>query len=272
MALIKCEECGYWFSSDDGSCPNCGCPIGEPDHPKPSKKGGKRALYITLAIALIVGVASVIAFMYNDMAKREQEAKEQPEMLKLELLERQKTDSIATVRAQEEALRKAREDSIEAAIAFEEQQRIEDEESTTRASIDKHIRINCTIGDNKILDYSSNAKCYIYDTWTSTISTYIYRAPQGKVWLYKGYQLSESMKEMWHKQTILEYFSRENEGWRDRGGQHYHYDKKIDLKHGDVPVIRSGDGIAVKQRFDERCPGDHWLEVYFVEKDEDDYY
>jgi hypothetical protein len=204
------------------------------------------------------------------MAKREQKAKEQAEMLALELRERQKNDSIVAVRAHEEAIRKAKEDSIEAAIAFEKQQSIEQEK--IHESIQKHIRINCTIGDNKILDYSSNAKCYIYDTWTSTISTYIYRAPKGKVWLYKGYQLSEGVKEMPIKQTYLEYYSRENEGWIDRGGQHYHYDKKIDLKHGDVPVIRSGDGIAVMQRFDGRYSGDHWIEVYFVEKNEEDYY
>ena len=275
MALIKCEECGYWFSNGEKSCPNCGCPVDEPCPPKPPRKGGKRALYVVLGIVLIVGVASVIAFMYNDMAKREQEAKKQAEMLRLELRERQKTDSIATVRAQEEALCKAREDSIEAAIAYENQQRIEETEQLRQEGIQRTIRINCSMEENGYYTYSSNICSYNYGhVGDAVISTKIYRIPKGKVWLYKGYYRCEEMKNTHPTYThpFLEYFSKENEGWRDRDGQHYHHDQDIRLDHGGVPVLRPGDGVAIRQYFDKRYPGDYWIEVYFVEKDEEAYY
>ena len=270
MALIKCDECGYWCSSDDDSCPNCGNPI---NPPKPPKNNGKQGLYIISAIVVIVAFTSILALMYNDVTKREHETMLKAEMLAKELREKKRADSISALQAHEEAIRKAQEDSIEAALAYEEQQRVEEEERVRREGVQKTIRINCTIaGRYEISDYSSNVKCYIFDTWRPRISTYILRAPKGKIWLYKGFRRSEGMEKTWRNGTILQYFTKENEGWIDRGGHHYHYDKEIDLEHGDVPVIRPGDGIAIMQGFDDRNPGEYWVEVYLVEKNEEDYY
>lgn len=275
MAHIKCEECGNWFSSDDKSCPNCGCPIDSPEPPKSPKNNDKRTLYIALGAIALVAITSIFAIVYNDMAKREQKAKEQAEMLAKELRERQKADSIAAVQAQEEAVRKAREDSIEAALAFEEQQRIEEEERIRREGVQKTLRLNCSVYDNEQFNGSCNVSGYIYDTYTATISTHICRVPQGKVWIYKGYFQCEEMKNTYptHRYPILSYYTKENEGILERNGKRSYYSNQtIELNKGGVPLLRPGDGISVRQQFDKRYPGDYWIEVYFVEKNEEDYY
>ena len=104
MALIKCDECGYWCSSNDDSCPNCGYPI---NPPKPPNNNGKQNLYIILAIVVIVAITTIFALLYTDLAKREQQAKVQTEMLAKELREKKRADSISALRTREEAIRKA---------------------------------------------------------------------------------------------------------------------------------------------------------------------
>ena len=72
---------------------------------------------------------------------------------------------------------------------------------------------------------------------------------------------------------ILRYFTKENEGiLQPNGKRDYYPDQTIELNNGGVPLLRPGDGIAIRQSFDKRYPGDYWVEVYFVEKDEGYYY
>lgn len=272
MSQIRCEECGNLFSSDNECCPNCGCPINTPEPPKSNNNGGKRKLYLAVGVAFIVAIASIVAFLYNDMVKREQMATKQAELLATLLRERQKADSIAAQRVQKEAARKAREDSVKAALAFEEQQRIEDEEKIKREGVQKVFRLGCTVYENREFKGSCNVCGYVYDIYTATISTYICRVPQGKVWVYKGYERCEDMK-TYNRYPILNYYTKENEGILNRNGKRTYYsDQTIELKKGGVPLLRPGDGISIRQQFDINCPGDYWAEVYIIEKDEEYYY
>lgn len=110
MALIKCDECGNWCSSDNDSCPNCGYPI---NSSKPHKNNSRQGLYIVLAIFVIAVIAAIFGLLYTDLAKREQQARVQTEMLANELREKKEEDSISALRAREEAIRKAQEDKVE---------------------------------------------------------------------------------------------------------------------------------------------------------------
>ena len=264
MALIKCDECGYWCSSNDDSCPNCGYPI---NPPKPPKNNGKQNLYIILAIVVIVAITTIFALLYTDLAKREQQAKVQTEMLAKELREKKRADSISALRTREEAIRKAQEDSIEVALAYEEQQRVEEEERVRREGVQK------TISLTRILD-SRGALCgvegnYGGESWTGMFhfSNYAYTkmitVPNGKVWIYKGYRIIEGEPTRLH----LLFFSREKEIYNHVRG----YDKAYPLQEGGVPVLRAGDHMRLI--FDSPfVEGRHTVYFYFTEKDEDYYY
>ena len=39
MSKIKCCECGLEFGSDHNECPNCGCPVSQPDKTRLSAAG-----------------------------------------------------------------------------------------------------------------------------------------------------------------------------------------------------------------------------------------
>jgi len=264
MALIKCEDCGQMVSDKENACPNCGCPM--------SKAKSKRGLYVILGIVLLAAVVAAIAYLYQDLAKKEAKAKAEVEKMRQELQEQRARDSVALVRAEEERQLAEQQEAVEVAWAQEEQERIEEEERRRREGVEKVFRLGCTVYENREFKGSCNVCGFVYDIYTATISTKICRVPQGKVWIYKGYYRCEDMK-TYNRYPILDYYTKENEGILNRNGKRTYYsDQTIELKKGGVPSLRSGDGISIMQQFDIDSPGDYWVEVYVIEKDEEFYY
>lgn len=268
MALKQCDECGSWVSDKDKACPNCGYPMTN------SKRFalGKRSLYAILGLVFLSALVALAVYLHQDLAKREAVAKAEVENMRKELQEQRTRDSLALVRIEEERRLAEQKAAEEAAIEQEEQERIA-EGNRMNQPVEKMVRLECNVSDRMRYSHSGNYGSKVYTERTSSVilsMPHMLRIPSGKVWVYKGYNRSGNAES---HHPILYYYSRENEGYSyGNGKKRYMHDQKIDLRQGGVPTLRSGDGFNIEQEFEASKPSEGFLNVYFVEKNEDYYY
>ena len=270
MALIQCDECGSWVSDKDKACPNCGYPM------KNVKRFtlGKRGRYAILGVVLLSALAALAVYMHQDLAKKEAEAKAEVEKMRKELQEQRTRDSLALVRIEEERRLAEQQAAEEAAWEQEELKRQADDERYMNQPVEKTVRLECYVPERFHYTHSGNYGSRVYtDRGGSVIIDmgHIYRIPSGKVWIYKGYDKSGKNTESYD--PILYYYSRENKGYSyGNGKQRYMHDKKIELRSGSTPMFRPGDGFSIEQQFSTQDTGGANVNVYFVEKNEDQVY
>lgn len=264
MALIQCDECGSWVSDKDKACPNCGYPM------KNVKRFtlGKRGRYAILGVVLLSALAALAVYMHQDLAKKEAEAKAEVEKMRKELQEQRTRDSLALVHAEEERLlaeqKAAEEAAAEEEWAREEQGRIEAEDRMRREGVERVVTLTRVVDSNYKVSANSNYGGEVWDGmfhFANYAFTKKIRIPNGCVWIYKRSEVVCGHPRDLH----LFYFSRDQK-YADK----VEGNKTYRVADGGLPVFRSGDKIRLA--IDSYSEGEHTMNIYFTEKDENYYY
>ncbi len=259
MAKIQCDECGTWVSDKDKTCPNCGYPM------KNSKRFalGKRSLYAILGVVILSALVALAAYLLQDLAKKEAEAKAEVEKMRKELQEQRTRDSLALVRIEEEKLL-AEQKATEEDWRREEQERIEEEERIRREGVERVVTLTRIVGSNHKVSANSNYGGEVWDGmfhFANYAFTKKIRIPDGCVWIYKRSEVICGRPIDLH----LFYFSRDQK-YADK----VEGNKTYRVADGGLPVFRSGDKIRLA--IDSYSEGEHTMNIYFTEKDESYYY
>ena len=150
-------------------------------------------------------------------------------------------------------------------IAEEEQIR-QEEEKIRREGVERVVNLTVELTKNSHVTSVSKGAVLFGD---EIFSKYI-KIPEGKIWIYKREELKEGF--IWSSSLL--YYSKGNP---DRGVI-YGYNKKYKYSEGNVPILRSGDGFRIGidgargSITDSNSNNPVIYNVYFIEKDEEDYY
>lgn len=260
MALIQCDECGSWVSDKDKACPNCGYPMNN------TKKNvlGKLGLYAILGVVLLSALVAIAVYLHQDLAKKEAKAKAEVEKMRKELQEQRTRDSLALVRIEEEKLLAEQKAAQEAAWEQEEQERLEAEERIKREGVERVVTLTRVVDSNYKVSANSNYGGEVWDgmfSFANYAFTKKIRIPDGCIWIYKRSEVVCGNP----RDLRLFYFSRDQKFADKVTGN-----KTYRVADGGLPVFRSGDRIRLA--INSNSEGEHTMNIYFTEKDENYYY